>query len=209
MCDVHWLLLLWQNWIRNRRRPAAMKSAERLQERINQGDVTLSPQHSFSLVPTQTLPITTINANHMPRPVMTSAPLYYPVNSAGMISAQPPQGNLPPPSMHRHMPEAKRSCLDQSKCMLVFYEVLCSTYWEDTSTWGKITICHFKGGWGKYVSLGEGANVNSVKVLNEEVQSRWERSPFHLLSPTSPYIVSVSGSEKSVRNLLLVVHSEW
>lgn len=92
-----------------------MKSAERLQERINQGDVALPQQSAFSHVHTQPSLVTSVNVNQVPRPVVTTATLYYPVNSTSLISPQALVAQVSHPSSAIQVPEAKRSCLDQSE----------------------------------------------------------------------------------------------
>lgn len=99
------IVSLWlhyvQNWIRNRRRPAAMKSAERLAERINQGDVAYT-------LPSQSPPSTTTitNTTPMPCPPSSSNHAYYHVysGSPSVVGA----GHV----SRKSIPEAKRLCQD-------------------------------------------------------------------------------------------------
>ncbi len=100
-----------QNWIRNRRRPTAVKSAEKFVEKISQGN----------LPPVPTIP----NIPSLPTN-MTSMGLSTPstLSSDSLVvtsSAQPSTSNLSNLSrtLATHLlPEPKRVCTDSGRCCL-------------------------------------------------------------------------------------------
>ncbi len=121
------IYLLSQNWIRNRRRPAAIKSAERLVEKINQGDpAPFTPPTSLtslisSIHAPTTIPVATLSQAHTlpPGHAQSQAPGTTQVATGGIISQQ----GLGPS-------DPKRFCLDQGEQRIpgTLYQLMCAKF---------------------------------------------------------------------------------
>lgn len=96
-----------QNWIRNRRRPAAIKSAERMVEKISQGEL-VAPY----VPPTSLISLGTSLHSAPPNPIMAfSQPHPHAAGHSHSSGLSSQQGIGPT--------DNKRFCLDQSKFCLV------------------------------------------------------------------------------------------
>ena len=95
-----------QNWIRNRRRPTAVKSAEKFVEKISQG----------SLPPVPTIPNIPSLPSNMTSMGLTTPSVLSSDSSVVMSSAQPSTSNLSSLgrtlATHLSLPEPKRVCTE-------------------------------------------------------------------------------------------------
>lgn len=118
----------FQNWIRNRRRPAAIKSAERLVEKMSQGDAapftpptSLTSLISSSMHTATTAPIVVPSHPRTlpPGHVQSQAPGSTQGNTAANISQQ---GLGLAPS------DPKKFCLDQGRLIVALNPILLFTH---------------------------------------------------------------------------------